>query len=275
MVPNHTFEQTTAVVPLAVLSRLRRSAAAQRKRSAEGNDMPDMELHGQAMLDYLAGDVNAQCVLRRDDGFAYPPVCAKQFFYPDGLPELDRLAVEQCFGRVLDIGAGAGAHSLAIQARGLDVTSVDVSRKAVQVMTARGVKNPIAGDVFDAYPHPFDTVLVILNIGIVRDLVGLDRFLGLLDSLLTKDGQLITDSFDPRYPSDAAYGKYQQGKIAKGRYLGERTLRFEYRGQTSDWFEWMHIDPDTLGQRVSDAGWHMQTIGTEGDRFLVRITRNA
>ncbi|MFA5891924.1 MAG: methyltransferase domain-containing protein [Actinomycetota bacterium] len=234
--------------------------------------MPDMKLHGQAMLDYLAGDANAQCVLRRDDGFAYPPIYAKQFFYPDGLPELDRLAVEQCSGRVLDIGAGAGSHSLAIQDKGLDVTSVDISSKAVQVMTARGLKNPIVGDVFDAYPRPFDTVLVILNIGIVRDLAGLDRFLALLDSLLTKGGQLITDSFDPRNPSDEAYGKYQQGKIAKGCYLGERTLRFEYRDQTSDWFEWMHVDSDTLGQRVSDAGWCMQTIGIEGDRFLVRIT---
>jgi SAM-dependent methyltransferase len=236
--------------------------------------MPDMELHGQAMLDYLNGDEDAQCILRRDDGVAYPAIYAKQFFYPDGLPRLDDLAVAQCAGRVLDIGAGAGSHSLAIQGRGLDVTSVDISRKAVQVMTARGVKNPIVGDVFDAYPGLFDTVFVILNIGIVRNLAGLDRFLAHLDSLLTNGGQLITDSFDPRNPRDEAYRKYQQDKIAKGCYLGERTVRFEYRGQTSDWFEWMHIDPDTLGQHVSEAGWTMQTIGTEGNRFLVRITRN-
>ena len=100
-----------------------------------------MELHGQAMLDYLNGEEDAYCILRRDDGVAYPPIYARQFFYPDGLPELDQIAVERCVGRVLDIGAGAGSHSL----------------------------------------------------------------------------------------------------------VGERTLRFEYKGQTSDWFEWMHIDPETLG----------------------------
>lgn len=89
-----------------------------------------MELHGQAMLDYLKGEEDAYCILRRDDGIAYPPIYARQFFYPDGLPELDRIAVERCTGRVLDIGAGAGSHSLAIQDKGLDVTSIDISRKS-------------------------------------------------------------------------------------------------------------------------------------------------
>jgi len=51
-----------------------------------------MELHGQAMLDYLMGEEDAYCILRRDDGIAYPPIYARQFFYPDGLPELDRIA---------------------------------------------------------------------------------------------------------------------------------------------------------------------------------------
>jgi 2-polyprenyl-3-methyl-5-hydroxy-6-metoxy-1,4-benzoquinol methylase len=82
--------------------------------------MPAMELHGQALLDYITGEEDAHYILRRDDGIAYAPIYAKQFFYPDGFPELDRIAVEHCAGRVLDIGAGAGSHSLAIQRRGLD-----------------------------------------------------------------------------------------------------------------------------------------------------------
>ena len=86
-----------------------------------------MELHGQALLDYINGDEDAHYILRRDDGIAYPPIYAKQFFYLEGLPELDRIAVQRCAGKVLDLGAGAGPHSLAIQDRGLDVTSVDIS----------------------------------------------------------------------------------------------------------------------------------------------------
>lgn len=105
--------------------------------------MQGMELHGQALLDYINGDEDAHYILRRDDGIVYSPIYAKQFFYPEGLPELDRIAVQRCAGKVLDLGAGAGSHSLAIQERGLDVTSVDISAKAVEVMSRRGCKSAI------------------------------------------------------------------------------------------------------------------------------------
>jgi len=232
-----------------------------------------MELHGQAMLDYLNGEEDAYCILRRDDGIAYPPIYARQFFYQDGLPELDKIAVRRCAGRVLDIGAGAGSHSLAIQDRGLDVTSIDISAKAVTVMSERGCRDARVGDVFDSYSAPFDTILVILNIGIVRNLAGLARFLKQLERLLTDDGQLITDSIDPRNSDDDNYRKYTQDKIAKGCYLGERTLRFEYKDQVSDWFEWMHIDPDTLGHYVDAAGYSMKHLGSDGKRYLVSIAK--
>ena len=232
-----------------------------------------MELHGQAMLDYLNGEEDAYCVLRRDDGIAYPPIYARQFFYPDGLPALDKIAVERCTGRVLDIGAGAGSHTLAIQDRGLEVTSIDISAKAVRVMSARGCRDARVGDVFDSYPAPFDTILVILNVGIVQNLNGLARFLKQLETLMIPGGQLITDSIDPRNSEDESYRKYTLAKIAKGRYLGERTLRFEYRNQVSDWFEWMHIDPETLGHYVSEAGYSMKHLGSDGRRYLVSIAK--
>jgi len=232
-----------------------------------------MDWHGQAMLDYLNGKKDASCVLRRDDGIAYPSIYARQFFYPDGLPTIDQIAVQHCVGRVLDIGAGAGSHSLAIHEKGLDVTSVEISPKAVDVMRRRGVPNPIIGDVFDAYPAPFDTVLVILNVGIVRNLAGLNVFLKHLDGLLTDSGRLITDSIDPRASLDESYRKYTEAKVAKGCYLGERTMRFEYQGHTSDWFEWMHIDPVTLEEHVRKAGYTMDTLDNDGRRFLVSIRK--
>jgi SAM-dependent methyltransferase len=233
-----------------------------------------MELHGQALLDYLNGDEGAHYILRRDDGIAYPPIYAKQFFYPEGLPELDRIAVRNCAGKTLDLGAGAGSHSLAIQDRGLDVISVDISTKAVEVMSRRGCKNAKVGDIFDSYPEPFDTIFVILNIGIVRNLEGLAKFLKRLDTLLSDNGRLITDSVDPRNSEDESYRKYAQAKIARGRYLGERTLRIEYKNQVGDWFEWAHIDPETLGQYVHEAGYSMECLGNDGKRYLVSIKRS-
>jgi hypothetical protein len=50
-------------------------------------------------------------------------------------------------------------------------------------------------------------------------------------------------------------------------------LRFEYKDQVSDWFEWMHIDPDTLGHYVDAAGYSMKHLGTDGKRYLVSIAK--
>jgi SAM-dependent methyltransferase len=244
--------------------------------------VPTMDLHGQALLDYLGGEEQASYTLRRDDGFAYPLISARQFFYPDGLPELDRVAVAHCVGRVLDVGAGAGSHSLAIQDRGLEVVTVDASPLAVQVMTRRGVRDARVGELFDSYPGPFDTVFIVQNIGIVGDLDGLDRFLRHLDRLLAVGGRLITDSIDPLAPTDESSRHYQEAKVhyqaakvARRRYLGERTLRLEYKGRIGDWFEWMHLDPQTLRRHVGEAGYRVETLATESRRFLVSIRRES
>ena len=114
---------------------------------------------------------------------------------------------------------------------------------------------------------------MILNIGIVQNLDGLARFLKKLETLMTDDGQLITDSTDPRNSEDDSYRKYTQAKIANGCYFGERTLRFEYKNEVSDWFEWMHIDHETLGHYVNKAGYSMEHLGSDGRRYLVSIAK--
>ena len=48
---------------------------------------------------------------------------------------------------------------------------------------------------------------------------------------------------------------------------------FEYKNQVSDWFEWMHIDPDTLEYYVTEAGYALEYLGHDGKRYLTCITR--
>ncbi len=140
-------------------------------------------------------------------------------------------------------------------------------------MSERGCRDARVGDVFDSYSEPFDTVFVILNIGIVQNLGGLAGFFKHLDGLMTDGGQLITDSIDPRNSEDESYRKYTQDKIAKGCYLGERTLRFEYKDQVSDWFEWIHIDPETLRKYADEAGYSMNQLGNDGKRYLTSFAK--
>ncbi len=234
---------------------------------------PEMDLHGQALLDYLHGERETYVLLHRDDGFTYPPIPARQWFYPEGLPEFDQAALARCVGKVLDLGAAAGSHTLALQAKGVNVTAVDLSPKAVEVMKARGVKEARIGDIYDTYDTRYDTILVLCNIGIVKNLEGLDRFFHHLSSLLEPHGQLLTDSIDPSNPTDKLYQQYIEQKTAQGRYFGERTLRFEYKEQMSGWFEWVHIDPETMEMNVKQAGLSFDIVARDNRRYLCSIKR--
>ena len=50
------------------------------------------------------------------------------------MPEIERKALDMGKGRVLDVGAGAGCHSLVLQEKGLDVTAIDISPLSVETM---------------------------------------------------------------------------------------------------------------------------------------------
>ena len=62
------------------------------------------------------------------------------------MPEIERKALDMAKGRVLDVGAGAGCHSLVLQERGLDVTAIDISPLSVETMKERGVKKALLQD---------------------------------------------------------------------------------------------------------------------------------
>lgn len=227
-----------------------------------------MELHGQALLDYFQGDRDATVLLHRDDGYTYPPLPARHWFYEESLPELDRMAIALCRGLTLDVGASSGSHSLALQELGLEVISLEPSSGAVEVMRQRGVHRPVQGSVLEPVGISVDTVLLLNNIGIVQNLEGLSGFFEHLKTVLSPGGRLLTDSVDPRNDDDAAYVAYRRAKVASGRYEGERTLRFVYKGQLSAWFEWMHVAFEPLAEHAARAGFACEQLAQDGRRFL-------
>ncbi len=95
----------------------------------------------------------------------------------EDMPELEWIALQNCKGKILDIGAGAGSHALALQQIGLEITALDISPKAANIMALRGVRNIIQQDFFaldtGSGARPFDTLLLLMNgIGLAGSLTG-------------------------------------------------------------------------------------------------------
>lgn len=179
---------------------------------------------------------------------------------------LERSALNLCRGRVLDVGAGAGCHSLALQARGLEVTAIDISPCSVETMRRRGVERALCADFFaDAVGTDFDTLLLLMNgIGIAGRLERLPDFFERAKSLLAKGGQVLFDSSDLRYIYEDEDGAFEPD--ADEPYYGEVDFRMEYGKVKGARFDWLYVDFDTLKAQAAAAGLRAELL-LEGDHY--------
>ena len=237
-------------------------------------DTEAMEPYGQSLLDFFNGNIPAKVVVNRDDGFTGDLLASVFFRKPSEFSPLEQMAMKLCSGWVLDVGAGAGCHSLELQDRGRRVLAIDVSPHAIEIMSKRGVKETQHVDVFEIHKGTFDTLLMMMHgIGMVEDLSGLDRFLCHAHKLLKPDGQIVFDSLDVRCTDDPRHLAYHEANRRAGRYFGEIRMRFEYKGQIGPFFGWLHVDPETLIDHAERIGWSCQVVCREdGGDYLAQLT---
>ena len=190
----------------------------------------------------------------------------------DEMPEIERVALDSVRGRVLDVGAAAGAHSIHLQQKGIDVTPIDNSLLSVEVMRARGLKAE-AADFFDYKPaQPFDTILFLMNgAGMCGTINRLPMFLDKCKSLLASGGQVLLDSSDLIY----LYME-DDGSCAidlNGDYYGEMLFKVRYKQLRSEPFKWLFVDFDNLKQAAFRCGLACEKLvdGPHYD-YLARMT---
>jgi cyclopropane fatty-acyl-phospholipid synthase-like methyltransferase len=185
---------------------------------------------------------------------------------------LEKKALELASGKVLDVGAGAGSHSLYLQnERKLEVTALDISPKSIEVCKARGVKNAICEDLLQFSEKNFDTVLLLMNgTGIFQSLEHIDQYLQKLKSLVAENGQILIDSTDILY----MYDQDEDGGVlvpATG-YYGELDYYLHYKGESELPMKWLYLDFDTLENAAIANGFKIQKIEQLEDSYLAQLT---
>lgn len=236
------------------------------------------EPHARALLSFERGNKDASILVVDDLGNSDLLPAAWFFRREEGLPLLERSALDLCTGRVLDVGAGAGCHALALQERGYSTCAVEVLPELVELLRRRGVTDARRGNVFQLPAERWDTVLMLMNgWGLPETLAGLERFLAGLDDLIAPGGQVIADSSDMRrFASDwRASDGVRVASREDGRYVGEIQFQLEFDGQRGDPFSQLYVDPRTLSILASRAGWEVEIVyrGEDGT-FLSRLRRS-
>ncbi len=234
-----------------------------------------MEPFGLALKDYLEGNDLAKVISHRDDGLVDDYFVNHCFRSLEDFSELENKALKLCFGKVLDVGAGVGPHSLELQKMGLKVHALDISLVACKIMKERGLKNVLCAGVYDLQKGNFNTIFLMgWAVGFVEDLAGMAKFLKHCENLLRSVGIILLDSLDVRITSDPAHLAYQKRKIKLGRYFGVIGLQMEYKGRYGQPFKLLHIDPDTLNSIAKNLDWKLEILYNEesGD-YLAKISK--
>jgi SAM-dependent methyltransferase len=183
------------------------------------------------------------------------------------MPDLELKALELCKGKVLDVGAGVGSHALILQRRGFDVTGMDISVPAVEIMRQRGLKKAIEGNILKYTGDTYDTLLFMMNgIGLTGTIKGLTAFLKQVKVLLNDGGQLLFDSSDLSY-------LYQEVAFPLNGYYGEVSFRYEYKSVKGSWFKWIYVDQKTLKSLAEKQGWIVEIVFEDDqDQYLARLS---
>ena len=94
------------------------------------------DLFGKALLDYQNGnyteDIITSTSISDDDVLPLPYL----FRNYSKMPELEKKALQLSKGKVLDVGSGAGNHSLYLKGKGFDAKSIE---KVVSEFKLKGV----------------------------------------------------------------------------------------------------------------------------------------
>ena len=217
------------------------------------------------------------------------------------MPVLEQKALQLAKGRVLDIGAGSGCHTLALQEKGFTVKAIDISPLSCEAMKLRGVKDAECINLFD--PHlssgnhsrenqknhsgenqenhsgenqkqfegGFDTILLLMNgTGIAGKIEHLPALFQRLKALLNPGGQILIDSSDLKYIYENEDGSFDIN--LNGAYYGEVDYQMIYKDVKGDRFDWLYVDFPLLKSIAETCGLHGELVA-EGEHYdyLARI----
>lgn len=183
------------------------------------------------------------------------------YFFRDfeEMPDLEQKALTMAKGKVLDVGAGAGSHSLYLQEeRGLEVVALEKSTLACDVLEDRGVQEVIEDDFYQFNQETFDTILLLMNgIGMAGTLENLPKFLVKCRELLKKGGSVLIESSDIIYMFEDQDGSYVID--LNGAYYGNMnyTVSFE---EDQENFNWLYVAYDLLADTASECGFKIRKV---------------
>jgi len=238
-----------------------------------------IDIFGKILKAYLNGE-SLEYTIRRNDGGIIDVFNTGIYFtnYSDWEDYEKEIISKYVRGKVLDVGAGAGRHSIFLQDRGYDVHAIDISPSAIQLMKIRGIKNTYLMDLrkLDFPENYFNSVLIMFaDLGLAGSIKDTKELLKSLYKITTPEGRIITTLRDPYNVSESKYFVHHAHPRKGAKLVDKIRARIEYNGDKGDWFYLLMASPQELRRLITRTGWDISNIIKGRDGFYGAVLKKS
>lgn len=217
--------------------------------------MPDP--FAQALHDYHFDEMQGPFVYRRGEKTEEVGI----EFYFDEVDGDDSWLDSYIDGPLLDMGAGAGRHSLHFQDQ-FETVAIEQNETLVEVLRDRGVNNARQVNMFNL-PEAFEenrfesAIAFGTQVSLSRSMQGLKQFLDDLAYVTTANATAIIDGYDPEHEKTKAKLDYYDDP-SNG--LAYRLLQIEYDGTLGEPWLYRLFTPDRVRDATNNTDWEITEV---------------
>lgn len=240
---------------------------------------PSEDAYGRQLLDEYHSRKKTAETIERDDGLTDFGSDAGMYFtgYKDW-SAVEQKAISFVKGRVLDVGCGAGRHSLYLQENGFDVTGIDNSPGAIEVCKLRGLKKAEVLPIENADELPenaFDTIIMFgNNFGLFGSPENAKKILEKFTLITTANAQIIAGTLDPYKTGDPKHLAYHELNRRRKRMPGQARIRIIYKTAVGKWFDYLFVSPEEMQEIFKETDWQIREfIKSNGAHYFAVIEK--
>jgi len=233
------------------------------------------DTYGKEIWEYFKGKESFE-IVEREDGYIDIFGGAKKYFSEyRNWPNHEKKAIKLIRGKVLDVGCGAGRHSLYLQKKGFDVVGIDNSSLAIKVSKLRGLKKTRVMSITEVgkfKPDSFDTIIMMgNNFGLFGSFKRARLLLRKFYRITSPNALIIAESNNPYKTDNPTHLEYHKFNRKRGRMSGQLRIRIRFGKYIGEWFDYLLVSKEEIKQILDTTGWRVKKFINFKKSFYIAI----